>query len=117
MKKVSVFDYTDAREFLFAHQKETEYPWSLGYRGIAQKVGVTKGYFWLCLHDQRPFSRKVSERFPKLLNISAEEKAYLRVLLYMADLDMEKDLKMEIIDKFRPARFKTAKKKSGTKRT
>ena len=36
--------------------------------------------------------------------------AYLRVLLYMADLDMEKNLKKEIIGKFRPAKYKTAKK-------
>jgi hypothetical protein len=110
MKKLCAFDYTDARAYLFDHQKAMEFPWSLGYRGVAQKVGVTKGYFWLCLHGQRPFAKKVSEKLPKILKIPAGEMAYLRVLLYMADLDMEKNLKKEIIGKFRPAKYKTAKK-------
>jgi hypothetical protein len=110
MKKLCVFEYLDVRAYLMDHQKITEFPWSLGYRGVAQKIGVTKGYFWLCLHGQRPFARKVCEKLPKLLNIPAKEKAYLRVLLYMADFDMEKNLKREIIEKFRPAKYKNAKK-------
>jgi hypothetical protein len=44
------------------------------------------------------------------LKIPANESAYLRVLLYMADLDMEKNLKREIIEKFRPAKYKTTRK-------
>jgi hypothetical protein len=110
MKKLCAFDYTDARAYLLDHQKSTEFPWSLGYRGVSQKVGVTKGYFWLCLHGQRPFARKVCEKLPKLLKIPAHEAAYLRVLLYMADIDMEKNLKKEIIEKFRPAKYKNATK-------
>jgi hypothetical protein len=110
MKKLCAFDYTDARDYLLDHQKSTEFPWSLGYRGVSQKVGVTKGYFWLCLHGQRPFARKVCEKLPKLLKIPANESAYLRVLLYMADIDMEKNLKREIIEKFRPAKYKTTRK-------
>jgi hypothetical protein len=106
MKKLSVFDYTDAREFLFKHKETVEMPWKEGYQGVAERLGVTKGYFWLSLHGKRPFARKVIEKFPKALKIPANEAQYLRVLCYMADLDMENKLKREIIDKFRPDRYK-----------
>jgi hypothetical protein len=87
-----------------------EYPWSQKYEGVAKKLGVSKGYFWLALHGKRPFCRKLIEKFPKVLKIPTKEVQYFRILCYMADLNMENKLKLEIINKFRLRVLKEVKK-------
>ena len=111
MKEVNVFNYIDPRAYLIACQKAEIPPMTESYRGIAKKIGIGGPYLWLILHDKKPFSKKVIENLPCILPMTEKQMQYLTLLLYLANIDMEKGLMLEVVNKFRPAQFhKMAKK-------
>jgi len=111
MKEVNVFNYIDVRAYLIACQKAGIPPMTESYRSIGKKIGIGGPYLWLILHDKKPFSKKVIQNLPGILPINEKQKQYLSLLLYLANIDMEKELRLEVVNKFRPPQFHKITKK------
>jgi hypothetical protein len=111
MKEVNVFNYVDARAYLRDCQKAEIHPMTESYRAIAKRVGVGGPYLWLIMHGKKPFSKKTIDNMPGILPINDKQMKYLKLLMYLANIDMDKDLRIDVINKFRPAAYhKMAKK-------
>ena len=111
MKEVNVFNYIDARAYLSECQKKGVHPMAESYRAIAKRVGVGGPYLWLILHGKKPFSKKTIDNLPGILPINDKQIKYLKLLMHLANIEMDKDLRVDVLNKFRPAQYhKTAKK-------
>jgi hypothetical protein len=104
-KTVNVFQYTDAVHYIRDCQKAQSYPWTESYRNIARELDTGGPYFWLVAHGKKPFPRKIIEKLPVLMSLKKTETVYFQLLMYLSILDMDKRLRIGILDKFRPSRF------------
>jgi len=106
MKKNNVYRYIDARSYLDRCRRSTMPPWPLSYSFLADRIGVNKGLIWSAFHGRKSFSRKMVDRLPAILQLKKNEAVYLRILLYLSNIDMDNKLRTSIINKFRPVKYR-----------
>jgi hypothetical protein len=111
MKNVMVFKYNEPVSFIRACQKAKLYPWTESYRKIARHFELGGAYFWLVIHGKKPFPRKIIDGLTPLLKLNKKEATYFKLLAYLSAIDIEEALKVDVLNKFRPARYRTAAKK------
>ena len=111
MKDVVVFKYTDPFSFISGCQKAGLYPWTESYRTIARHFTLGGAYFWLVIHGKKPFPRKIIDKLPSLMSMKEREADYFKLLMYCSTLDINDKLKIDILNKFRPAQYHTSGKK------
>jgi len=111
MKDVVIFSYTEPFSFIRDCQKTNLYPWTLSYRKIARHFDLGGAYFWLVIHGKKPFPRKIIDALPPLLSLKKKEADYFKLIMYLSTLDIDEALKMDVINKFRPATYKNSGKK------
>jgi hypothetical protein len=105
MKDVVVFDYIDPVLYIRDCQKAGLPPWTDSYRKIAKQFKLGGAYFWLVIHGKKPFPRKIIDGLTPLLKLKKNEAGYFKLIAYLSALDIEKNLKIEILNKFRPAKY------------
>ena len=111
MKDVVVFNYTDPFSYIRTCQKANLYPWTESYRKIARQFDLGGAYFWLVIHGKKPFPRKIIDGLTPLLKLKKSEAVYFKLLAYLSTLDIDDALKTDVLNKFRPARYRTSGKK------
>jgi hypothetical protein len=110
MKNIAVYSYTDPVSYIRDCQKADLPPWTESYRKIARQFDLGGAYVWLVIHGKKPFARKTIEGLTPLLKLKKDEADYFRLLAYLSTIDIEPKLKTEILNKFRPAKYRTAGK-------
>ena len=111
MKDVNVFNYIDARAYLIECQKKEVPPMAESYRKIGKKIGIGGPYIWLIIHGKKPFSKNVIDKFPGIMTLNEKQIKYLKLLMHLGNIKIDKELLIEVLNKFRPAQYhKTAKK-------
>jgi len=111
MKEVNVFNYIDARAYLRECQKKEVPPMAESYRAIGKKIGIGGPYLWLILHGDKPFSKKTIDTIPGILTLNDKQIKYLKLLMHLGDIKIDKELLVEVLNKFRPAQYHKAAKK------
>jgi len=111
MKEVNVFNYIDARAYLSECQKKEVFPMAESYRKIGAKIGVGGPYLWLILHGKKPFSKKIIDTLPCIMTLNDKQVKYLKLLMHLGDIKIDKELHVEVLNKFRPAQYHKAAKK------
>ena len=109
MRKIDMFTYTDAKRYLLRCRGSRMPPWPLSYGFLADHLGTNKGLIWGALHGTKSFTRKMADRLPPLLELKKNEAFYLQVLLYLTSLNMDNKVKISILNKFRPAKYRNFK--------
>ncbi len=110
MKKVEVYAYTEPVSYIRDCQKANVPPWTLSYRKIARQFDLGGAYFWLVIHGKKPFPRKIIDGLAPLLGLKKDEGEYFKLLAYLSTIDIEPKLKTEILNKFRPAKYRSSGK-------
>jgi hypothetical protein len=108
MKDVVVFSFTDPFSFISSCQKANLHPWTESYRKIAKHFSLGGAYFWLVIHGKKPFPRKIIDKLPSLMSLNDKETDYFKLLMYLSTLDMNEKLKIDVLNKFRPAAYHKA---------
>ena len=106
---INVLQYTDAIHYINDCQKARYYTWTESYRSIARELSTGGPYFWLVVHGKKPFPRKIIEALPDLMSLNKRDSFYFQLLMHLSNLDMDPRFKIEVLNKFRPARFKGSK--------
>jgi hypothetical protein len=112
MKNVVVFAYNEPFSYIRDCQKAGLYPWTESYRKIAKKFDLGGAYFWLVIHGKKPFPRKIIDGLVPQLKLGKSEATYFKLLAYLSTLDIENGLKTDILNKFRPAKYRRTGKKT-----
>jgi hypothetical protein len=116
MKQVQIFKFGDPVAYISSCQKAKQYPWTESYRTIARKFELGGAYFWLVIHGKKPFPRKIIDGLTPLLKLNKKEAVYFKLIAYLSSLDIDEPLKREVLNKFRPARYKNSGKKRPKRR-
>jgi hypothetical protein len=111
MKNVVVYKFTDPILFIRTCQKANLYPWTESYRQIARQFKLGGAYFWLVIHGKKPFPRKIIDGLTPLLGLNKKEAIYFKLIAYLSTLDIDEHLKLDVLNKFRPAKYKSSGKK------
>ena len=111
MKEIVVFNYTEPFSFISSCQKANLSPWTESYRKIAAHFALGGAYFWLVIHGKKPFPRKIIDKLPSLMSLKEKEADYFKLLMYLSTLDIDETLEMNVLNKFRPAKYQTAGKR------
>jgi hypothetical protein len=106
VKKVDIFRYTDARVYVRYCQKSNLPPWPISYGVLANLIGVSKGFLWSALQGKKMFSREIADRLPMISQLNKNETFYLRLMLLLSSVDMDNGLRIAILNKFRPVKYK-----------
>jgi hypothetical protein len=106
MKKIDVYQYDEARFYLKRCLKSRMPPWPMSYGTLAARAGVNKGYLWSAMKGTKSFSRTIADKLPGNLKLGKNEALYLRLLLTLSGTDMDRALRLSIVNKFRPAKFR-----------